>query len=132
MDMLGALTGGQRQTGGQVLFDPADNLESEYACAALLSCFDLLAGGKLASTTLDEFQHRTGLELVDQDGVLKDEMPPIQRWLTPHLALPLALHTNISDASLAPLEQRVPSARDPGCFTVGCNPTLPSRPPTHP
>ncbi|MCK9544664.1 MAG: strawberry notch family protein, partial [Novosphingobium sp.] len=34
LDSLGALTRGQRQTGGQNLFDPADNLESEYACAA--------------------------------------------------------------------------------------------------
>ena len=36
-----ALTHGQRQTGGQNLFDPADNLESEYACAALVSWFHL-------------------------------------------------------------------------------------------
>jgi hypothetical protein len=31
LDALGALTRGQRQTGGQNLFDPADNLESDYA-----------------------------------------------------------------------------------------------------
>ncbi|MFV3464716.1 strawberry notch C-terminal domain-containing protein, partial [Mycobacterium tuberculosis] len=42
LDSLGALTRGQRQTGGQNLFDPADNLESEYACAALVSWFHLL------------------------------------------------------------------------------------------
>src|SRR3546814_6159079 len=86
---LGALTRGQRQTGGQGLFDPADNLESEYACSALLSWFHLLAAGKLASTNLDDFQNRTGLELVDKDGVMKDEMPPVQRWLNRILALPI-------------------------------------------
>src|SRR3546814_1786275 len=56
LDTLGALTRGQRQTGGQGLFDPADNLESEYACRALLSWFHLLAAGKLASPNLDDFQ----------------------------------------------------------------------------
>jgi hypothetical protein len=35
LDALGALTRGQRQTGGQNLFDPADNLESDYARDAL-------------------------------------------------------------------------------------------------
>jgi hypothetical protein len=35
LDALGALTRGQRQTGGQNLFDPADNLESDYAREAL-------------------------------------------------------------------------------------------------
>jgi hypothetical protein len=35
LDSLGALTRGQRQTGGQNLFDPADNLESIYAKEAL-------------------------------------------------------------------------------------------------
>lgn len=36
LDSLGALTRGQRQTGGQNLFDPADNLESRYAKDALV------------------------------------------------------------------------------------------------
>jgi hypothetical protein len=119
LDSLGALTRGQRQTGGQGLFDPADNLESEYACAALLSWFDLLAAGKLTSTTLDEFQHRTGLELVDKDGVLKDEMPPIQRWLNRILALPIALQNSIFDEFLSLIETRVSAARDAGRLDVG-------------
>ncbi|MGE4306656.1 MAG: strawberry notch-like NTP hydrolase domain-containing protein, partial [Novosphingobium sp.] len=127
LDSLGALTRGQRQTGGQGLFDPADNLESEYACAALLSWFDLLAGGKLASTTLDEFQHRTGLELVDKDGVLKDEMPPIQRWLNRLLALPIALQNSIFDEFLALIETRVSAARDAGRLDVGVETILVDR-----
>ena len=119
LDSLGALTRGQRQTGGQGLFDPADNLESEYACAALLSWFDLLAGGKLKSTTLDDFQDRTGLELVDKDGILKDEMPPIQRWLNRILALPIALQNSIFDEFLALIETRVSAAREAGRLDVG-------------
>ncbi|PZR53260.1 MAG: methylase, partial [Stutzerimonas stutzeri] len=60
LDALGALTRGQRQTGGQNLFDPADNLESEYAMAALSNWYHLLAANKLTSTTLGDFEHRSG------------------------------------------------------------------------
>ena len=119
LDALGALTRGQRQTGGQGLFDPADNLQSEYACSALLSWFHLLAAGKLASTNLDDFQNRTGLELVDKDGVMKDEMPPIQRWLNRILALPIALQNNIFEEFLSLTETRVAAARDAGRLDVG-------------
>lgn len=119
LDSLGALTRGQRQTGGQNLFDPADNLESEYACAALISWFHLLAAGKLTSTSLDAFQQRTGLELCESDGVLKDELPPIQRWLNRLLALPIGLQNRIFDEFLALVETRVSAAREAGRLDVG-------------
>ena len=119
LDTLGALTRGQRQTGGQNLFDPADNLESSYACAALTSWFHLLHLGKLKSTTLAEFEERTGLELTDKDGVLKDELPPIQRWLNRLLALPIGLQNRIFEEFLALVETRVQAAREAGRLDVG-------------
>ncbi|RZM07993.1 MAG: methylase, partial [Sphingomonas sp.] len=119
LDSLGALTRGQRQTGGQNLFDPADNLESEYAKDALLTWFALLDGGKLTSTTMDDFCSRTGLELHDNDGVLKEELPPIQRWLNRLLALPIGLQNLIFDEFLALVETRVAAAREAGTLDVG-------------
>ena len=119
LDSLGALTRGQRQTGGQNLFDPADNLESEYACAALVSWFHLLVGGKLTSVSLAEFERRTGLELCDKDGVMKDDLPPIQRWLNRILALPIALQNKIFEEFLALVETRVSAAREAGRLDVG-------------
>ncbi|WP_037471308.1 strawberry notch C-terminal domain-containing protein, partial [Sphingobium sp. DC-2] len=119
LDSLGALTRGQRQTGGQNLFDPADNLESEYACAALVSWFHLLVGGKLTSISHSDFERRTGLELCDKDGVMKDELPPIQRWLNRILALPIALQNKIFDEFLSLVETRVSAARDAGRLDVG-------------
>jgi hypothetical protein len=119
LDSLGALTRGQRQTGGQNLFDPADNLESEYAKAALISWYHLLVAGKLSSTNLVDFQHRTGLELQDKDGVLKEDLPPIQRWLNRLLALPIGLQNLIFDEFLALVETRVAAARDAGTLDVG-------------
>ncbi|WP_375383190.1 strawberry notch-like NTP hydrolase domain-containing protein [uncultured Sphingomonas sp.] len=119
LDSLGALTRGQRQTGGQNLFDPADNLESEYAKDALVTWFHLLNSGKLTSTTLDDFCSRTGLEIHDKDGVLKDELPPIQRWLNRLLALAIPLQNAIFDEFLALVETRVAAARQAGTLDVG-------------
>ncbi|QWT12870.1 strawberry notch C-terminal domain-containing protein [Sphingobium xenophagum] len=119
LDSLGALTRGQRQTGGQNLFDPADNLESEYACAALVTWFHLLVDGKLKSISHSEFEDRTGLELCDKDGVLKEELPPIQRWLNRILALPIGLQNSIFDEFLSLVETRVSAAREAGRLDVG-------------
>src|SRR3546814_12357519 len=85
LDMLGALTRGQRQTGGQNLFDPADNLESCYAREALTQWYHLLHAGKPASVSLEKPQITTGLKLGSEHGPFPDNPPPIQRW--PHRTL---------------------------------------------
>ena len=46
LDTLGAITRGQRQTGGQGLFRADDNLESPYASAALRQFYQLLHAGQ--------------------------------------------------------------------------------------
>lgn len=120
LDSLGALTRGQRQTGGQNLFDPADNLESDYAKDALTSWFNLLYQGKLKSTTFADFQRRTGLELEgDEGGSLRDDLPPIQRWLNRILALPIAVQNAIFDEFLGLVEHRVAKAREAGTLDIG-------------
>jgi len=119
LDSLGALTRGQRQTGGQNLFDPADNLESPYARAALVTWFTLLAEGKLTSISLTDFEDRSGLSLVSEDGVLREDLPPIQRWLNRILALPIALQNAIFDEFLALVEARVAAAREAGTLDLG-------------
>lgn len=119
LDSLGALTRGQRQTGGQNLFDPADNLESPYARAALVTWFTLLTDGKLTSISLTDFETRSGLSLVSEDGVLREDLPPIQRWLNRILALPIALQNAIFDEFLALVEARVAAAREAGTLDLG-------------
>ena len=119
LDSLGALTRGQRQTGGQNLFDPADNLESEYAKAALSTWFGLLTEGTLKSATLLDFQNRTGLKIASSDGILEEDLPPIQRWLNRILALPIGMQNAIFDEFLALVEARVSAARDAGTLDVG-------------
>jgi hypothetical protein len=119
LDSLGALTRGQRQTGGQNLFDPADNLESRYARDALAGWYRLLFAGKLRSVSLAAFQQLTGLRLEGQDGGLREDLPPIQRWLNRLLALRIDLQNAIFDEFLGLVEARVAAARDAGTLDIG-------------
>src|SRR5690606_4013817 len=90
LDTLGAITRGQRQTGGQGLFRPEDNLESPYARDALRQLYLLLVRGKVEGCSLERFESATGLKLMDGNGV-KDDLPPITTFLIRLLALNLDL-----------------------------------------
>ncbi len=86
LDTLGAITRGQRQTGGQGLFRPEDNLESPYARDALRQLYRRIYRGDLAGCSLGAFEDATGLSLTDDNG-LKDDLPPITTFLNRLLAL---------------------------------------------
>ncbi|WP_431470116.1 strawberry notch-like NTP hydrolase domain-containing protein [Sphingosinithalassobacter sp. LHW66-3] len=119
LDSLGALTRGQRQTGGQNLFDPADNLESDYARDALTRWFHLLYDGKLEATSFAHFVRQTGLRLEGPEGGLTDDLPSIQRWLNRVLALPIGMQNAIFDEYLALIEARIEAAREAGTLDLG-------------
>ena len=119
LDSLGALTRGQRQTGGQNLFDPADNLESTYAKEALHRWFGLLFTGKLEAVALARFEELTGLRIAGADGSMVDDLPTIQRWLNRILALPIALQNGIFDEFLGLVEARIDAARQAGTLDLG-------------
>ncbi|MER9248816.1 strawberry notch-like NTP hydrolase domain-containing protein [Mesorhizobium sp. M0590] len=87
LDTLGAITRGQRQTGGAGLFRAEDNLESPYARAALRQFYMLLHQGKIEGCSLATFETVTGLSLTTDEGGLRDELPPITTWLNRLLAL---------------------------------------------
>lgn len=118
LDTLGAITRGQRQTGGQGLFRPEDNLESPYARDALRQLYMLLAAGKLADCTLQTFEDATGLKLTDVNG-LKDELPPITTFLNRLLALTIDLQGILFTAFEQLLEARIAGAMASGVYDVG-------------
>jgi predicted RNA methylase len=119
LDTLGAITRGQRQTGGQGLFRPDDNLESPYAKAALRQFYQLLHDGKIEGCGLTEFEEATGLELCDQDGSLKEELPPITQFLNRVLALRIAMQNLLFAAFEALLEARIEAAIASGLYDIG-------------
>ncbi|MBV8288332.1 MAG: strawberry notch family protein, partial [Hyphomicrobiales bacterium] len=119
LDTLGAITRGQRQTGGQGLFRADDNLESAYAKAALRQFYQLLYAGRIEGCSLGEFQDATGLDLVDQDGSLREELPPITQFLNRILALRIALQNTLFAAFEQLLEARIEAAIAAGSYDIG-------------
>jgi C-terminal domain on Strawberry notch homologue len=119
LDTLGAITRGQRQTGGQGLFRADDNLESAYAKAALRQFYQLLYAGKIEGCSLGEFQDATGLDLLDQDGSLHEELPPITQFLNRILALRIALQNTLFAAFEQLLEARIEGAIAAGSYDIG-------------
>ncbi|NJM50197.1 MAG: methyltransferase [Sphingomonadales bacterium] len=118
LDSLGALTKGQRQTGGQNLFNPADNLESQYAKDALVAWINLLTKNKLKSTTLAMFEEQTGLKLIDREtGDII--YPTIQRYLNRILAMKIETQNAIFDEFMSMIEIRVEDARKAGTLDIG-------------
>jgi predicted RNA methylase len=118
LDTLGAITRGQRQTGGQGLFRPEDNLESPYARDALRQLYLLLVRGKVEGCSLDRFEQATGLKLMDDNGI-KDELPPITTFLNRLLALTIDLQGVLFTAFEQLLTAKVEGAIRSGVYDLG-------------
>lgn len=118
LDTLGAITKGQRQTGGQGLFRAEDNLESHYARDALRQLYLILVLGKVEGCSLQTFEDATGLKLTDANGV-KDDLPPITTFLNRLLALPIDLQNILFTAFEQLLTTRIEGAVASGTYDVG-------------
>ncbi|MBK3665050.1 strawberry notch family protein [Bradyrhizobium diazoefficiens] len=118
LDTLGAITRGQRQTGGQGLFRPEDNLESNYGRDALRQLYTLLIRGKVEGCSLETFEDATGLKLTDSNG-MKDELPPITTFLNRLLALTIDLQNVLFTAFEQLLTTRIEGAIASGIYDVG-------------
>ena len=118
LDTLGAITKGQRQTGGQGLFRAEDNLESHYARDALRQLYVVLVTGKVAGCSLQAFEDETGLKLTDSGGI-KDDLPPITTFLNRLLALTIDLQNILFTAFEQLLTARIEGAIASGTYDVG-------------
>ena len=118
LDTLGAITRGQRQTGGQGLFRPEDNLESLYARDALRQLYLLIVRGKIEGCSLQRFEAATGLKLMDTNGI-KDDLPPITTFLNRLLALTIEMQGILFSAFEQLLEARIEGAMSTGTYDLG-------------
>ncbi len=124
LDSLGAITRGQRDSqtamGGSdaALFRESDNLESAYAKAALRQFYSSLWRGRIEGWNVERFQDSTGLKIVHEGG-LKDDLPPMPKFLNRLLALPIAEQNQL----FAELEERIAAnieqAIEAGSYEVG-------------
>ncbi|MBY3238711.1 methylase [Rhizobium laguerreae] len=119
LDTLGAITRGQRQTGGQGMFRSEDNLESQYARDALRQFYGLLHAGRIEGCSQETFESITGLSLTSEEGGLKDELPPIQTFLNRMLALTITMQNLLFDAFEQLLAARIEGAIAAGIYDKG-------------
>lgn len=118
LDTLGALTRGQRQTGGQGLFRAEDNLESTYGRDALRQLYKLIYQGKVEGCSLERFQQVTGLKL-EFEGGLRDDLPPINTFLNRLLALTIGMQDILFTAFEELLAAKIEGAIQSGTYEVG-------------
>ena len=119
LDTLGAITRGQRQTGGQGMFRSEDNLESQYARDALRQFYKLVHNGGIEGCSLEKFEVITGLSLSSEEGGLKDELPPIHTFLNRMLALTIDMQNLLFDAFEQLLAARIEGAIAAGVYDKG-------------
>ena len=124
LDSLGAITRGQRDSqtamGGSdaALFRESDNLESLYAKAALRQFYSALWRGSIEGWTVERFQDSTGLKIVHEGG-LKDDLPPMPKFLNRLLALPIAEQNRLFSELEARIAANIEQAIEAGSYEVG-------------
>ena len=124
LDSLGAITRGQRDSqtamgsGDQALFRESDNLESLYAKAALRRFYIALWRGNIPGWSIDRFEDATGLKLV-HEGNLKEDLPPMPRFLNRLLALPIDEQNALFAELEARIAENIEQAIEAGSFEVG-------------
>ncbi len=120
LDTLGAITRGQRQTGGQGLFRADDNLESPYAKAALTAVLPAALRrqdrGLLARRIPGRDRARSC-----RPGRLaaSEELPPITQFLNRILALRIAMQNLLFVAFEQLLDARIEAAVTSGTYDIG-------------
>ena len=119
LDSLGALTRGQRQTGGNGIFDTKDNLESQYAEYALYELFKQIFQGRFYEVPLRKFEEMTGLSLTSEEGGMKIDLPPLRQFLNRLLALRIGMQNIIFERFELLLSQQIETAIAQGIFEVG-------------
>ena len=100
------------------LFRESDNLESAYAKAALRQFYSALWRGRIQGWNVERFQESTGLKIVHEGG-LKDELPPMPKFLNRLLALPIAEQNQLFAELEARIAANIEAAIEAGSYEVG-------------
>ncbi|MHC5930858.1 strawberry notch C-terminal domain-containing protein [Nostoc sp.] len=119
LDSLGALTRGQRQTGGNGIFEAKDNLESNYAEHALYELFRQIYQGRFYEVPLGKFEQMTGLSLTSHEGGMKIDLPPLRQFLNRLLALRIDMQNIIFERFELLLSQQIETAIAAGVYEMG-------------
>jgi protein-L-isoaspartate O-methyltransferase len=118
---LGALTRGERRTGGNGLFRAEDDLENAYARRALVSFLTAMANNQVTGIDLRDFEEMTALNLFDKDGNVLEvgQLPSMPKFLNRLLALKIPDQNLLFEAFEERLTGILERARETGQLDVG-------------
>lgn len=119
LSQLGALTKGERETGGQGMFRAEDNLESTEAKDALTTFYRDVVAGRAGSITIGTLQEQMGLRIVDEHGQMYDNLPPISQFLNRLLALKVDEQNRVFTALQERIDTATEIARTNGTLDMG-------------
>lgn len=121
LDQLGALTRGERRATSQ-LFNAEDNLENQYAQAALIDLFRSLSMGRVEGFDFNDLMERIGFKDVKdkQTGAFSEaKVPTITRFMNAILSLEIAEQNALFDEFFNRMEEIVAKAVENGTYDVG-------------
>lgn len=101
------------------MFREEDNLESPIARGALRGYLADIAAGRAEAMSYESFTDWTALRLIDKDGVLLEELPPIQRFLNRVLALPIHMQNALFAEFMRRIADQTERAREAGTLDLG-------------
>jgi len=120
LDSLGALSRGQREAGGQGIFNPSDNLETTYSSAAIRGLVMNLHQQTVDAFTMSEFEEWMHIQLLDDDGnVVESRIPPIGRFFNRLLQMTVERQDMVFDEFWQRMTERVEVARSRGELDTG-------------
>jgi hypothetical protein len=121
LDQLGALTKGERKTGGG-MFSEKDNLESKYAGQAVRQLFEDAQSGGVKGLSFQDFMMQMGLEDIvnpDNGKIAEDKMPDVRKFLNRLLSLKLDTQQVVFDAFIERMEEKIDTAAQRGELDTG-------------
>jgi predicted RNA methylase len=123
LEALGALTRGQRDAASSGIFDPSDNLETEWGSLAVAALLKRVAKTGIPGLSYDKWFDQTALALMNGDGSVRVETIPVSRFLNRVLCCDLGPNGGIQglimDALTEQLESVIDAAKKSGNFDLG-------------
>ena len=119
LEQMGALSKGQRQTTSQGLFNARENLENAQAREALDKFYRDLMAGAVPGISMAEFANQTGLKMLDEQGQLLENLPPIQQFLNRMLSMELDPQRITFDHFSHLMDMAIESAERTGRLDLG-------------
>jgi hypothetical protein len=119
LGQLGALSKGQRQTGGGGFLSEDYNLENEYAEDGLRQFASDAHAGRAGDITLDVFEEQTGIRIQDKEGNFDDKDLNVKRFLNRLLSMRLGMQDQFFGHFIDNMHRMIDEAKEAGTYDSG-------------